>query len=178
MMRLSAGLRGMPVRIAIVDCEQPDNVEFCYTKHGLPQPPHRPQVKAWPRSNGAKVKLYEDEDTGDLRVQDGEQESAVRGELLYNVNMLEPHVALRIVEKSVRLALKDEMDEEVLREISRSLRHAAGDFRDEMDEDEEDDTPPPPPPGGMHWDGPEQRHKPLPWNGFARPQGLPSLTRV
>ena len=112
MMRLSAGLRGMPVRIAIVDCEQPDNVEFCYTKHGLPKPPIGPQVKAWPRSKGPKVELYEDEATGDLRVQDGQQESAVRGELLYNVNMLEPHVALRIVEKSVRLALKDEMDED------------------------------------------------------------------
>ena len=178
MMRLSAGLRGMPVRIAIVDCEQPENQDFCYEKHGLPQPPHRPQVKAWPRSSGSKVELYEDEDTGNLRVKDGQQESAIRGELLYNVNMLEPHVALRIVEKSVRLALKDEMDEKVLREISRSLRHAAGDFASEKDEDEEDDMPPPPPPGGMHWDGPEQRHKPLPWNGFARPEGLPSLTRL
>jgi hypothetical protein len=36
-----------------------------------------------------------------------------RGELLYNVNLLEPHVALRLVEKVARLALHTQLDEDM-----------------------------------------------------------------
>ena len=154
MMRLSAGLRGMPVRVGIVDCEQPRNKAYCYEHHDLPPPPHRPQVRAW--SSGPK---REDD----------------KGEQLYNVNMLEPHVALRLIEKVVRMSLKNQLDEDALKAVAKG---AAGAFQDERDEeDDPPPPPPPPPPGGMHWDGPEQRHQALPWAGMSRPNGLPALTR-
>merc|ERR1711935_607536 len=48
LMRLSASLAALPVRTVVVDCEQPENKELCYTEHGLPPSPHRPVLKAWP----------------------------------------------------------------------------------------------------------------------------------
>jgi thiol-disulfide isomerase/thioredoxin len=180
MMRLSSGLHGLPIRIGIVDCERPESRGLCYGKGddaadgpdggateqismGLPDPPHRPQCRAW----GA-----------------GEKKEGDLGELLYNVNMLEPHVALRLVEKVARLALRDQMDPEVAAAQAQALVKGSqhrGAFEDEdEDEDEEDDAPPAPSPGlrrDMFWDGPPQRHKPLPWAGMSRPNGLPALTR-
>ena len=80
-----------------------------------------------------------------------------RGELLYNVNLLEPHVALRLVEKVARLSLHTQLDEDAFKGVATA--GAKRGFEDELPEDEKtpDDPPPPPPPmGGMHWDGPPQ----------------------
>ena len=79
-----------------------------------------------------------------------------RGELLYNVNLLEPHVALRLVEKVARLSLHTQLDEDAFKGVATA--GAKRGFEDELPEDEKtpDDPPPPPPMGGMHWDGPPQ----------------------
>lgn len=47
LMRLAASLTGLPVRVGLVDCEQPFQKDFCYSTHALPTPPHRPVLKLW-----------------------------------------------------------------------------------------------------------------------------------
>jgi len=125
-MRLSAGLRGL-AKIGILDCDASDeNREVC-DQHGAPQPPHAPMVKAWRR--GTKV-------AGDP------------GEELYNANEIEPHIALRIAEHALRLALADELDD-----IKAASRGAPGDFQGDEKEPEEPEGPPP----DMMWNGPKRR---------------------
>ena len=89
--------------------------------------------------------------------------------MLYNVNMLEPHIALKMVMKVVRLALKDQLDEALTSQLSTQFQEEG------QDEKKKDD----PPQGGereMHWDGPtNKRSEPLPWSGMSRPHGLPQI---
>ena len=53
--------------------------------------------------------------------------------------------------------------------------------KDDPEEEDDPEAPEPTAPGGatreMFWDGPPQRHKPLPWGGMSRPSGLPALTQ-
>lgn len=122
---------------AIVDCEQPENKELCYTEHGLPPSPHRPVLKAWPR-----VK----ELGGDRGL----------GEQLFDVTVLESHLALELLERALRLALAPEAGDDALTAGDRSAY-------DEEKEEEEEEPPnsdggggaPPPRPkaGDIAWEG-------------------------
>ena len=126
--------------VGIVDCEQPVNRELC-TTHSVPPPPHRPVLRMWGR--GAKG------------VDD-------RGEELFNANAIESHVALQIAEIAVRLSLRD-----FAREGGGAVAERRGSFEDAS----ETNAPPPPGPSRpeFNWNGPQMRHKPLPWGGVQRP---------
>lgn len=82
MLRLSAGLRGLDAGVGYVDCEEGENRQFC-NDIGLPPPPHAPQVRAF---------------RGGVKTEDD------KGESLYNPNEVEPHLALQLTEKIIRLA--------------------------------------------------------------------------
>eukprot|EP00961_Rhodomonas_salina_P150884 2031885-Rhodomonas_salina.2 len=43
-LRLSAGVAGL-AQVGVVDCEEPDMSDLCYTTLQLPAPPHQPQVR-------------------------------------------------------------------------------------------------------------------------------------
>lgn len=137
MLRLGAALKGM-ARIGLVDCSRKEETEFCYQKQGIPHAPHPAVVKVWGR--GEKY----------------DQSDSNQGEVLYNSNELEPHLALQVTERSVRLALASE----VVGEGALSSGQAS-DF--EADKKEQSPPPPPPPPPPQ-WNGPK-RAAPLPWDG-------------
>lgn len=134
MMRLSARLRGM-ARVAVVDCSDDSRAgavsmeHFCYTQQGLPRPPHAPIVRAWSRGNGTNVDVTN------------------RGEDLYNSNDVDPHVALQIAERAVRLALQS-----TVLGASAVSAGAPPDFEAEQAEDDEPPQQQPPP--EPLWNGP------------------------
>jgi len=79
-----------------------------------------------------------------------------KGELLYNANEMEPHVALQILDHTLRLALADRVSSGTVG-VANGFDGFAAD-----EKPEEDEKPPPPPPEPM-WNGPARR-EPLPWN--------------
>ena len=134
-MRLSASLRGFDdVRVGIVNCEEEETKSLCYASQGLPNRPHAPVVKAYP--SGAKP-------------------DNSRGEVLYNANELEPHIALEILDHTLRLALAD-------RVTAGTVGVANGFDGFAAEEKEKEKEKPQPPPQPM-WNGPARR-EPLPWN--------------
>ena len=143
MLRLSAGLRGL-ARVGVVDCAMPGGVnkEFCYEHQELPRAPHAAVVRAWRRGNKT-----------DLRPTN-------KGELLYNANEIEAHLALQITERTVRMSLASE----VLGEEALSTQGGSPEFDKDKKDDDEDSQPPPFRPPPPMWNGPE-RPKPLPWDG-------------
>ena len=68
------------LQVGIVDCQDSKHSELCYETHKLPQTPHRPA---------------------------GAKHHADLGDILYNVNEVEPHIVMMILEKTLRLALAD-----------------------------------------------------------------------
>ena len=80
----------------------------------------------------------------------------VGGELLYNSNEVESHIALQIVERTIRMTLIEQEKNE------QGLSTGQGGFQKEKEDEEEDDFPPPPPPRPM-WNGPE-RPPPIAWD--------------
>ena len=84
----------------------------------------------------------------------------IGGELLYNSNEIEPHVALQITERAIRMTLANIEKEED------GLSASKGDFQKEKEDDEEEDEMPPPPPPRPKpmWNGPE-RPPPIAWDG-------------
>ena len=68
-MRLSASVRGLPVAVGYVDCEIPSAQRLC-EQHGLPQRPHAPEWRAWPRGGKA---------------------ASPRGDALFDDPEMEPH---------------------------------------------------------------------------------------
>ena len=134
LLRVAAGLAGVgeaeearPL-IALVDCEDEHNEDLCYGAcdacQDLPKPPHAPVVRGYRR--GAKA-------------------ATPRGEALYNSNVLDQHVAMEMLERTLRLAIGVSDD--------RSVGGRVGGFEGP---EEEEDKPPPPPPPPM-WNGPEPR---------------------
>jgi len=83
MLRLSAGLAESGAKVGMIDCEPPEMRKYCMEVHGMPAGPHAPQVKAWQRG----IKAANDP-----------------GEVLYNANEVEPHLALELTERLIRLA--------------------------------------------------------------------------
>jgi len=165
-LRLSASLAGLPVETGVVDCSLPEHQNFCYEEHEVPKPPHRPLTKAW--RAGIKNRT------------DGPD----KGELLYGVADLEPHIAFQLVEKAVRLALADRTPEGGL------VDGVSASFEGEPPEDSE-----PPPAGGgysppprrpsapvLQWGDGAQAHQralPKPWNSHGQENvpGVPLIGR-
>jgi hypothetical protein len=81
----------------------------------------------------------------------------VGGELLYNSNEIESHIALQIVERTVRMLMTEQEKNE------KGLSTSNGDGFQKEKEDQEDDPPPPPPPPPPMWNGPE-RPPPIAWD--------------
>jgi thiol-disulfide isomerase/thioredoxin len=129
--RLSAGVRGL-ARVGVLDCdaEEPGWHEGGICRRlGLPAPPHQPVVRAFRR--GRKGLDY-------------------LGEELFDPNDVEPHVALALTERLLRLALA----QETVGESAVSLGEG-GDFqKGEADEPSPSPPPPPPPP---RWNGAQRR---------------------
>eukprot|EP00931_Biecheleriopsis_adriatica_P106016 TRINITY_DN80533_c0_g1_i1.p1 TRINITY_DN80533_c0_g1~~TRINITY_DN80533_c0_g1_i1.p1 ORF type:complete len:885 (+),score=159.09 TRINITY_DN80533_c0_g1_i1:33-2687(+) len=121
LLRLSASLRGLPVQVGTVDCSLPKQNRFCYQEHEVPQPPHRPLVKAWRMG---------------IKNASGRAEP---GEVLYGPADLEPHLAFMLVEKAVRLALADRLGDSAVTEAN-----SKG-----YDEEEKEEDDPSPPAGGF-----------------------------
>ena len=133
MLRLGAALQGI-AKVGIVDCSIPRQHSFCYQIQNIPTPPHAAIVKAWRK--GPKYDLS----------------PSNRGEMLYNANELEPHLALQITERAIRLALSHDM----LGDNAVSANGEAA-FDKHKDEPKRESRKP-------MWNGPT-RKAPLPWDG-------------
>lgn len=161
LLRLSASLAGLPVGLGIVDCEEPSNGAFCREEHGMPERPHGPAFLAWPRG---------------LKRRGG----STRGEALFSAEQIEPHRALELIDRGLRLALANERASsggEEGGEATAFERHAAP--PGESGEGGADVFGGGGPPGGFRWDGPQRDPdaKPLPWGGPRRPDAAPRIGR-
>lgn len=103
----------------------------------MPSRPHAPVAKGYQSGN----KTIDDQ-----------------GEILYNSNEVEPHVALEMLERTVRLALSDR-----LVDPSAAGKNEAGYEKDKKDE-KKDDKKPPERPAQPMWNGPKRRD-PVAWGG-------------
>ena len=133
LVRLSAGVRGL-ARVGVVDCELEVDAPgggVC-ARVGVPPAPHAPVIRVFRR--GVKGPRYAGED-------------------LFNAMDVEPHVALQLSERLLRLALA--MD--LVGESAVSL----GEGPEWTGEPTPTPTPPPPPPPP----------RPL-WNGPPRPRSI------
>lgn len=142
MMRLSAGLRAIEnVTVSIVDCSEAENKHLCYQTQMIPAPPHAPVVKGY--ASGVK------------------SQSSL-GEILYNTNELEPHLAMEIMERIVRLSLNDRIpDPFALTEADDDDASKSGYARDKKEEDKKKKDEPPPKP---QWNGPPPKQA-IRWGG-------------
>ncbi len=139
-MRLSASLRGYTdVQVGMVDCEEPDAFELCYGEDGgqdLPSRPHAPVVKGY--GSGGKAQN-------------------TRGEILYNTNEVEPHVALEMLDHTIRMVLNDRLNNTSAVGMANDGSYA------ENEKDKEEDKKEPERPEPM-WNGPVRR-QPIAWGG-------------
>mmetsp|Transcript_21077 Transcript_21077/g.45714 ORF Transcript_21077/g.45714 Transcript_21077/m.45714 type:complete len:116 (+) Transcript_21077:358-705(+) len=81
-MRLSAGLVGK-AKVGIVNCDADDETRMMCTHKGVPPQPHAPEIRVFRR---------------------GKKQEDDQGEVLYNPNDIEPHIAMQISERLVRCA--------------------------------------------------------------------------
>jgi len=146
--RLAASLVSLPVQVGIVNCEEPKNKDFCYDTHSIPASPHRPVLKLWK--------------AGPKRADD-------LGEVLYNVNEIEPHYAMRILEKTLRLALADRAEES----DKSVMLGATSTFEEEKEEEEEK-----PPADAQQFHPGQFSSEELMWNGPAGSQAAPQAWNV
>ena len=137
-MRLSASLRGYEsdVKVAVVDCEEPDAKALCYELQGMPARPHAPVVKGYPS---------------------GFKPENSKGEVLYNANQVEPHVALEMLDHTLRMALADRVTAGTIG-VANGFDGFAADDKPEEEEDKKPDPPPEP-----MWNGPARRDA-VAWN--------------
>lgn len=139
-MRLSASLRGYTdVQVGMVDCEEPDAFDLCYGEdggQGLPSRPHAPVVKGY--GSGGKAQN-------------------TRGEILYNTNEVEPHVALEMLDHTIRMVLNDRLNNTSAVGMANDGSYA------ENEKDKEEDKKEPERPEPM-WNGPVRR-QPIAWGG-------------
>ena len=145
LMRLSASLRGLPVGIGYVDCSE--DAAFCRTAHGLPERPFAPEFHGWPRGGSKPAK----------------------GDVLFRSSQIEAHRALELIDRGLRLALASERDPRVESELATA--GATQGFEADPSATGDETGRQPGGGGGFQWDGPAQpRGKPIPWNGFSRPE--------
>ncbi len=141
MLRLGAALRGM-ANIGIVDCSMEESNAFCYNMQSIPKPPHAAIVKVW--GKGPKNHL----------------ELSNKGEMLYNSNEIEPHLALQITERVIRLSLAYEMNGDAAIVDIDGVNGAYDKYEfDKASQSSHRNKQPPP-----MWNGPT-RKAPLPWDG-------------
>lgn len=95
-LRLSAGVAGL-AKVGVVNCEEEQAQDLCYQRAKLPAPPHAPQVRIL--RSGPK---------------DAASAPGYMGEVLYNANEMQPHVALRLAELVARNALNDQLPPQAL----------------------------------------------------------------
>jgi hypothetical protein len=154
MLRLSASL-GKMATVAVVNCaKDEESRELCYTNQSLPRPPHSAMTKIWPRYFRNEKNIDGSTTTNTTA---NRTVPIVGGELLYNSNEIESHIALQIVERTVRMLMTEQEKNE------KGLSTSNGDGFQKEKEDQEDDPPPPPPPPPPMWNGPE-RPPPLAWD--------------
>ena len=133
-MRLSAALRGYNnITIALVDCEDGNLQDLCYLSQRLPARPHAPIIKGY---------------------QSGSKHASTIGETLYNSNDMEPHLAMEIMERLIRLAMSDRAPKSQVSDGT--LNGFEKNKKDKEDEAEDEDYHERPPP---QWNGPLSRHK-------------------
>eukprot|EP00808_Paulinella_micropora_P004738 g81248.t1 len=121
MMRLSAGVRGL-AEVGLLVCDaSTGNRQLC-DQMGLPNPPFNPQVRGWGSGN---------------------KSSTDPGEMLYNPNDLDPHVALQLLEKVIKLTEADKV--------------ADGAVTSGKESDWEKDKPSPSPTPEPMWNAPKPR---------------------
>ena len=156
LMRLSAHLRGLAVGVGVVDCELPSNRDLCYSRIELPQRPHAPEFRAWPR---------------------GDKADLPRGEALFDAADMETHLALQLVARSLRLALAPGFSSP-----DGSQDEGGPLFSGADPEGEAMPAAPDGSAGGQmrgptaQWDGPPRaRATPLPWGGPSRPDAQQRL---
>merc|ERR1719273_1947456 len=137
MMRLSARFRGV-AKSGVVNCQVRKNHDFCYKKCKLPHAPHPPQLRGFRKGNKTLHDL---------------------GEILYNPNLIEPHLAMEIIERVVRLSLINSS----IADDAVSLGNERGWEKDTKDEDIPNYSFSQPRP---MWNG-AQPKEPLPWDGGA-----------
>lgn len=124
---IAAQLTSGWAQVGAVDCEDPKAHDLCYKRIGVPTPPHSPQIRIFRKGK-----------------KDVESAPGYVGEVLYNANEIEPHIALKLSERVVRHALSDELPESSL-----AAGGSAGDFQ--SDEKPEQKQPEP------QWSGGHRR---------------------
>jgi len=144
-LRLSAGVAGM-AKVGVVNCEEDSAQALCYERAGLPAPPHAPEVRIF--KSGAK---------------DGGAAPGYMGEVLYNPNDIQPHVALRLAELVARNALNHELPPSSVASSGGKGEYDSGATGDE------DKQPPPPRRPEPMWNGPDAESLPkgIAWGGGA-----------
>jgi len=137
--RLSAGLAKLDnVSVAVLDCGAEAEEEALCARLGLPPPPFAPVVRVFRR---------------------GARRAGEQGQELFDPNEIEAHVALKLTEKLLLLALAGEEEATV-----------GGAYQ----KGEEERTPPPPPRPPPQWNG-AQRRAPAEQLGGAPPSGPPVM---
>ena len=149
-MRVAAGLEGV-ARVGVVNCEEEEAQALCYEHQKIPTAPHAPVLKAWR--------------AGEKLTSDGR---GALGEVMYNGNTVEPHLALELIERTVRLARADTIAEEEMKKQESALQHQR-DADEEKPEEKEEPQPDRPEP---QWDGPDVPKNARPWEGDVAPEHL------
>jgi hypothetical protein len=163
MLRLSASLKGQAM-VGIFDCSQGGMLgaeeqeqlgerakRLCYEEMGIAAVPHPPTAKAWRR---------------------GKKRAGDKGETLYNAKMFAPHLALKLIERAVRLAGAD-------RQQAKGENSRAGgvDFEAEeeeaAEEEDEPDAPPQRPPDQEFWEeGDMPQREAIAWDSQFQPDQM------
>jgi hypothetical protein len=141
-LRLSSSVAGV-AKVGVVNCEDEQTQYLCYERVKLPPPPHSPQVRIF--KSGPK---------------DHASSPGYTGEVLYNANEMQPHVALRLAELVARNALNDQFPPQALAAAGGKNDYDSGKTGDE------DREKPPPRPEPM-WNGPDAESQPrgIAWGG-------------
>mmetsp|Transcript_15762 Transcript_15762/g.23152 ORF Transcript_15762/g.23152 Transcript_15762/m.23152 type:complete len:667 (+) Transcript_15762:33-2033(+) len=142
-LRLSAGVAGM-AKVGVVNCEEDSAQALCYERARLPAPPHAPEVRIF--KSGAKHAAAA---------------PGYMGEVLYNPNDIQPHVALRLAELVARNALNHELPPSSVASSGGKGEYDSGATGDE------DKQPPPPRRPEPMWNGPDAESLPkgIAWGG-------------
>jgi curved DNA-binding protein CbpA len=134
LLRLAASVGSSRAAARIIDCDIEDSIgsTLC-TRLGLPAPPFAPVLRV---------------------IRAGDKAAADVGEALYSPSDVEPHIALKIAETVIRLAVNGTED-------GRKSTYDKGEQKMEEDADKPDEpgahNPPPPPRPALKWAGPTSK---------------------
>ena len=91
---------------------------------------------------------------------------AILKHVMYNGNTVEPHLALELIERTVRLARADTVAEEEAKKQETALQHQRDADPEKEKEEEKPERPQP------QWDGPDVPQNARPWDGPTAPEHL------